>query len=171
MCPFSSTSPYAIGSSTSITATQIRRRLWPVLHAWPVQASRAPMPRPALGCDRAGLLSGPRRRTARPGKRPPWAHKIAVYDSHCSKVGTSNDPTRSAESRKAIQTNPLPEIDSVVTIRTSFRTMRLPDAARKQIVLDFIGGADADRTRDLLNAIQALSQTELQPHRGKHFSS
>jgi hypothetical protein len=33
--------------------------------------------------------------------------------------------------------------------------------------LDSIGGADADRTRDLLNAIQALSQTELQPHRGK----
>jgi hypothetical protein len=36
-----------------------------------------------------------------------------------------------------------------------------------QIVLDFIGGADADRTRDLLNAIQALSQTELQPHRSE----
>jgi len=34
-----------------------------------------------------------------------------------------------------------------------------------QKVLDFIGGADVDRTRDLLNAIQALSQTELQPHR------
>src|SRR5512135_53439 len=27
-----------------------------------------------------------------------------------------------------------------------------------------IGGADRDRTGDLLNAIQALSQTELQPH-------
>ena len=26
------------------------------------------------------------------------------------------------------------------------------------------GGADRDRTDDLLNAIQALSQTELQPH-------
>src|ERR1700691_5847742 len=38
-----------------------------------------------------------------------------------------------------------------------------------QIVLDLIGGADADRTRDLLNAIQALSQTELQPHRGRDF--
>ena len=32
-----------------------------------------------------------------------------------------------------------------------------------------IGGADADRTRDLLNAIQALSQTELQPHRRRDF--
>ena len=29
------------------------------------------------------------------------------------------------------------------------------------------GGADQDRTGDLLNAIQALSRTELQPHRGK----
>ena len=38
-------------------------------------------------------------------------------------------------------------------------------------VLDFIGGADADRTRDLLNAIQALSQTELQPHREARFFS
>jgi hypothetical protein len=28
----------------------------------------------------------------------------------------------------------------------------------------FIGGAERDRTVDLLNAIQALSQTELQPH-------
>jgi hypothetical protein len=28
------------------------------------------------------------------------------------------------------------------------------------------GGADQDRTGDLLNAIQALSQTELQPHGG-----
>ncbi len=27
-----------------------------------------------------------------------------------------------------------------------------------------IGGADRDRTGDLLSAIQALSQTELQPH-------
>ena len=27
-----------------------------------------------------------------------------------------------------------------------------------------IGGADRDRTDDLLSAIQALSQTELQPH-------
>ena len=27
-----------------------------------------------------------------------------------------------------------------------------------------IGGADEDRTHDLLNAIQALSQTELRPH-------
>ena len=35
--------------------------------------------------------------------------------------------------------------------------------------LDLIGGADADRTRDLLNAIQALSQTELQPHHGEIF--
>jgi hypothetical protein len=34
-----------------------------------------------------------------------------------------------------------------------------------------IGGADADRTRDLLNAIQALSQTELQPHRWRDFSA
>ena len=39
--------------------------------------------------------------------------------------------------------------------------------SEKRKVLDFIGGADADRTRDLLNAIQALSQTELQPHRGE----
>ena len=39
-----------------------------------------------------------------------------------------------------------------------------------QKVLEFIGGADADRTRDLLNAIQALSQTELQPHRIGLFS-
>src|SRR5579863_3288293 len=38
-------------------------------------------------------------------------------------------------------------------------------------MLDFIGGADADRTRDLLNAIQALSQTELQPHRWRDFSA
>ena len=38
-------------------------------------------------------------------------------------------------------------------------------------VLDFTGGADADRTRDLLNAIQALSQTELQPHRRRDFSA
>ena len=36
---------------------------------------------------------------------------------------------------------------------------------------EFIGGADADRTRDLLNAIQALSQTELQPHRWRDFSA
>jgi hypothetical protein len=40
-----------------------------------------------------------------------------------------------------------------------------------QIVRDLIGGADADRTRDLLNAIQALSQTELQPHRRRDFSA
>src|SRR5260370_42373922 len=33
------------------------------------------------------------------------------------------------------------------------------------------GGADADRTRDLLNAIQALSQPELQPHRRRDFSA
>ena len=33
---------------------------------------------------------------------------------------------------------------------------------RKSFV--FNGGADEDRTHDLLNAIQALSQTELQPH-------
>jgi hypothetical protein len=37
-------------------------------------------------------------------------------------------------------------------------------------LLGFIGGADADRTRDLLNAIQALSQTELQPHRAERQS-
>jgi hypothetical protein len=30
-----------------------------------------------------------------------------------------------------------------------------------------IGGAERDRTVDLLNAIQALSQTELQPHAGR----
>jgi hypothetical protein len=30
-------------------------------------------------------------------------------------------------------------------------------------VLDFIGGADVDRTRDLLNAIQALSQLSYSP--------
>ena len=40
-----------------------------------------------------------------------------------------------------------------------------PMLSENQIVADLIGGADADRTRDLLNAIQALSQTELQPHR------
>ena len=40
-----------------------------------------------------------------------------------------------------------------------------------QIGIDFTGGADADRTRDLLNAIQALSQTELQPHRWRDFSA
>lgn len=43
--------------------------------------------------------------------------------------------------------------------------------SERQKVLDFIGGADADRTRDLLNAIQALSQTELQPHRRRDFSA
>ncbi len=32
-----------------------------------------------------------------------------------------------------------------------------------QKLLDFIGGADADRTRDLLNAIQALSQLSYSP--------
>ncbi len=31
-------------------------------------------------------------------------------------------------------------------------------------MMDSIGGADRDRTDDLLSAIQALSQTELQPH-------
>ena len=31
-------------------------------------------------------------------------------------------------------------------------------------VANKFGGADRDRTDDLLNAIQALSQTELQPH-------
>jgi hypothetical protein len=31
-------------------------------------------------------------------------------------------------------------------------------------VFDFSGGAERDRTADLLNAIQALSQAELQPH-------
>src|SRR5271154_6903464 len=41
--------------------------------------------------------------------------------------------------------------------------------SESQIVRDLIGGADADRTRDLLNAIQALSQTELQPHHGEIF--
>jgi hypothetical protein len=38
-------------------------------------------------------------------------------------------------------------------------------------VLDFVGGAERDRTADLLNAIQALSQTELQPHRRETISS
>jgi hypothetical protein len=33
---------------------------------------------------------------------------------------------------------------------------------RPPLILNF-GGADRDRTDDLLNAIQALSQTELQP--------
>src|SRR4029077_10275342 len=42
---------------------------------------------------------------------------------------------------------------------------------RQKSTLDLIGGADADRTRDLLNAIQALSQTELQPHRRRDFSA
>jgi len=41
------------------------------------------------------------------------------------------------------------------------------EALRSQKPFDSIGGADADRTRDLLNAIQALSQTELQPHRAE----
>ena len=46
----------------------------------------------------------------------------------------------------------------------------MPEETRLQEKpFDFIGGADADRTRDLLNAIQALSQTELQPHRGEIF--
>jgi hypothetical protein len=37
--------------------------------------------------------------------------------------------------------------------------------------LDFIGGADADRTRDLLNAIQALSQLSYSPTgRSNHLS-
>src|SRR6266481_681129 len=40
---------------------------------------------------------------------------------------------------------------------------------RKRLAIT--GGADADRTRDLLNAIQALSQTELQPHRWRDFSA
>ena len=35
--------------------------------------------------------------------------------------------------------------------------------SKSQIVRDFIGGADADRTRDLLNAIQALSQLSYSP--------
>jgi hypothetical protein len=39
-----------------------------------------------------------------------------------------------------------------------------------QIVLDFIGGADADRTRDLLNAIQALSQLSYSPTPGATIS-
>ena len=34
----------------------------------------------------------------------------------------------------------------------------------------FIGGADADRTRDLLNAIQALSQLSYSPTRAWSFS-
>src|ERR1051325_8913616 len=35
-----------------------------------------------------------------------------------------------------------------------------------------IGGADEDRTHDLLNAIQALSQTELRPHAvGSRFAN
>ena len=38
-----------------------------------------------------------------------------------------------------------------------------------QKVLDFIGGADADRTRDLLNAIQALSQLSYSPTVGGSF--
>lgn len=38
--------------------------------------------------------------------------------------------------------------------------------SEKQIVLDLIGGADADRTRDLLNAIQALSQLSYSPSLG-----
>ena len=36
------------------------------------------------------------------------------------------------------------------------------NGSRKMIAR--IGGADRDRTDDLLSAIQALSQTELQPH-------
>ena len=35
---------------------------------------------------------------------------------------------------------------------------------------NFIGGADADRTRDLLNAIQALSQLSYSPTRAWNFS-
>jgi hypothetical protein len=40
-----------------------------------------------------------------------------------------------------------------------------------QIVLDFIGGADVDRTRDLLNAIQALSQLSYSPTVGARPSA
>ena len=35
---------------------------------------------------------------------------------------------------------------------------------RHRVLRDCQCGADQDRTGDLLNAIQALSQTELQPH-------
>ena len=53
----------------------------------------------------------------------------------------------------------------LLTIQTSFGQCACPMLCQTHKVLDFTGGADADRTRDLLNAIQALSQTELQPHR------
>src|SRR5439155_20584689 len=33
-----------------------------------------------------------------------------------------------------------------------------------------VGGADEDRTHDLLNAIQALAQTELRPHGTKRLA-
>jgi hypothetical protein len=36
--------------------------------------------------------------------------------------------------------------------------------------LDFIGGAERDRTVDLLNAIQALSQLSYSPTLGRQFS-
>jgi hypothetical protein len=37
-----------------------------------------------------------------------------------------------------------------------FWTVALSDIARHQMVLDSIGGVDADRTRDLLNAIDHI---------------
>jgi hypothetical protein len=38
------------------------------------------------------------------------------------------------------------------------------EVSERKSLADVTGGADRDRTDDLLSAIQALSQTELQPH-------
>ncbi len=58
--------------------------------------------------------------------------------------------------------------------RGSVATYVLPktlmSSAEATEVLDLIGGADADRTRDLLNAIQALSQLSYSPTRAWRFS-
>ena len=52
-----------------------------------------------------------------------------------------------------------------------FGQSRCPMLSKTEKALDFTGGAERDRTADLLNAIQALSQTELQPHRvGKDYN-
>src|SRR5687768_10305966 len=57
--------------------------------------------------------------------------------------------------------------DALPGVRSTHATSAYKRKRRGQAapeVLDLIGGADEDRTHDLLNAIQALSQTELRPH-------
>ena len=49
-------------------------------------------------------------------------------------------------------------------VATSIQTQRDQARAVYKVSSEANGGADQDRTGDLLNAIQALSQTELQPH-------